>query len=144
MVEYFLGDLAPLFKMPDWVANLSVFHLYGNPIDGTTPWTPAVSMVLVFLVGFAAETDNVIRHALAKLRNKNLDLVVANDVSRNDAGFDTSTNVISIIARDSEEPLELPIMSKHDAAQRILDEVVRLRRQGTNRPFAASPSTQSA
>src|ERR1700694_3317987 len=54
VVEYFLGDLAPLFKMPDWVANLSVFHLYGNPIAGTTPWTPALSMVLVFLVGFAA------------------------------------------------------------------------------------------
>ena len=54
VVEYFLGDLAPLFKMPDWVGNLSVFHLYGNPIAGTTPWTQALSMVLVFLVGFAA------------------------------------------------------------------------------------------
>jgi ABC-2 type transport system permease protein len=53
-IEYFLGDLAPLFKLPDWLANLSVFHLYGNPIAGATSWTPAVSMLLVFLVGFGA------------------------------------------------------------------------------------------
>ena len=53
-VEYFLGDLAPLFKFPDWVANLSVFHLYGNPVVGGFSWTPALSMTLVFLVGFAA------------------------------------------------------------------------------------------
>jgi hypothetical protein len=53
-VEYFLGDLAPLFKLPDWMANLSVFHLYGNPVVGGPPWTPAVSMLLVFLVGFGA------------------------------------------------------------------------------------------
>ncbi len=53
-VEYFLGDLAPLFKFPDWLANLSVFHLYGNPVVGTLSWTPALSMLLVFLAGFAA------------------------------------------------------------------------------------------
>jgi ABC-2 type transport system permease protein len=53
-VEYFLGDLAPIFKLPDWMANLSVFHLYGNPIVGATSWTPALSMLLVFLAGFAA------------------------------------------------------------------------------------------
>jgi len=98
----------------------------------------------LLVIGFAAETDNVIQHARAKLRNKNLDLVVANDVSRNDAGFDTPTNAIAIIAWDSDEPLELPVMSKHDAAHRILDQVVRLRGQGTNRLLAASPSTQSA
>jgi ABC-2 type transport system permease protein len=54
VIEYFLGDLAPLFKLPDWVANLSVFHLYGNPVVGATSWTPALSMLLVFLVGFGA------------------------------------------------------------------------------------------
>ncbi len=53
-VEYLLGDLAPLFKAPAWVANLSVFHLYGNPVTGSTSWTPALSMTLVFLAGFAA------------------------------------------------------------------------------------------
>lgn len=54
VVEYFLGDLAPLFKFPDWVANLSVFHLYGNPVIGGASWMPVVSMTLVFLVGFGA------------------------------------------------------------------------------------------
>jgi len=54
VVESSLGDLAPLFKLPDWMANLSVFHLYGNPIVGAIPWTPAALMVLVFLVGFGA------------------------------------------------------------------------------------------
>jgi len=54
VVEYFLGDLAPLFKLPGWVANLSVFHLYGNPLVGDLSWTPGISMVLVFLAGFAA------------------------------------------------------------------------------------------
>jgi ABC-2 type transport system permease protein len=54
VVEYFLGDLAPLFKLPGWVANLSVFHLYGNPVTGSASWAPALSMTLVFLVGFGA------------------------------------------------------------------------------------------
>jgi ABC-2 type transport system permease protein len=52
VIEYFLGDLAPLFKFPEWVANLSVFHLYGNPLVGSGSWMPALWMTLVFLVGF--------------------------------------------------------------------------------------------
>ncbi len=78
-------------------------------------------------IGFAAETDNLVEHAREKLRNKNLDAVVANDVTRDGAGFDTATNAIAIITRDREEALELPLMSKLDAAHRILDEIVRLR-----------------
>jgi ABC-2 type transport system permease protein len=54
VVEYILGDLAPLFKLPGWVANLSIFHLYGSPVLGSGSWTPALSMTLVFIVGFAA------------------------------------------------------------------------------------------
>ncbi|HYM97190.1 MAG TPA: ABC transporter permease [Candidatus Sulfotelmatobacter sp.] len=54
VVEYFLGDLAPLFKLPDWMANLSVFHLYGNPVIGSLSWIPVGSMTLIFLVGFGA------------------------------------------------------------------------------------------
>jgi phosphopantothenoylcysteine decarboxylase/phosphopantothenate--cysteine ligase len=78
-------------------------------------------------IGFAAETDNIVEHAREKLRNKNLDAVVANDVTRDGAGFDSATNAIAIITRDREEALELPLMSKLDAAHRILDEIVRLR-----------------
>lgn len=54
VVEYFLGDLAPLFKFPDWIANLSFFHLFGNPLTGNPPVTPGLVMVVVFLAGFAA------------------------------------------------------------------------------------------
>jgi ABC-2 type transport system permease protein len=54
-IEYFLGDLAPLFKFPGWVANLSVFHLFGNPLGASSiDWTPPLEMILVFVVGFAA------------------------------------------------------------------------------------------
>lgn len=54
VVQYFLGDLAPLFKLPGWVANLSFFHLYGNPLADGGSWTPVFWMMLVFLAGFGA------------------------------------------------------------------------------------------
>ena len=52
VVEYILGDLGPLFKFPDWLQNLSVFHLYGNPVVQSVSWTPALSMTVIFVVGF--------------------------------------------------------------------------------------------
>ncbi len=82
------------------------------------------------VVGFAAETDDVLGHARAKLERKNLDAIVANDITRDGAGFDAATNVISIITRASGTPTELPLMSKLEASHRILDEIVRLRRNG--------------
>lgn len=82
----------------------------------------------LLVVGFAAETDNVLTNALEKLRSKNLDAIVANDVTRSDGGFDSSMNAITIIARDTQKPLSLPLMSKLEAAHRILDELVRLRK----------------
>lgn len=81
----------------------------------------------LLVVGFAAETDNVIPNALAKLQSKNLDAIIANDVSRDDIGFDRDVNAITIIARGAEEPVQLPLMPKLEAAHRILDEIVRLR-----------------
>lgn len=54
VVEYFLGDLAPLLRLPDWLANLSVFRLYGTPLTGSSSWTPALSMAFVFVLGFGA------------------------------------------------------------------------------------------
>ena len=77
------------------------------------------------VVGFAAETDNVVQNARDKFSRKNLDLLIANDVTQNGAGFDSTTNIITIISVEGET--ELPLMSKEAAAQRILDEVVRLR-----------------
>jgi phosphopantothenoylcysteine decarboxylase / phosphopantothenate---cysteine ligase len=78
------------------------------------------------VVGFAAETDHVAENARKKLVAKNADLIVANDVTAEGAGFDHDTNVVTMFARDGRD-LALPRMSKSEVAQRILDEVVRLR-----------------
>jgi phosphopantothenoylcysteine decarboxylase / phosphopantothenate---cysteine ligase len=79
-----------------------------------------------FIVGFAAETDHVAENARKKLAAKNVDLMVANDVTAEGAGFDHDTNVVTLLARDGRD-LALPRMGKSEVAQRILDEVVRLR-----------------
>ena len=78
------------------------------------------------VVGFAAETDHVAENARKKLAAKNADLIVANDVTAEGAGFDHDTNVVTLFARDGRD-LALPKMNKSEVAQRILDEVVRLR-----------------
>lgn len=82
------------------------------------------------LIGFAAETNDLLANAREKLVAKGLDAVVANDVSRKDAGFDSENNAVVILLRDNPEPVELPLMSKLEIAHRILDEVVKLRRAG--------------
>lgn len=78
------------------------------------------------VVGFAAETEHVAENARKKLAAKNADLIVANDVTAEGAGFDADTNVVTLFARDGRD-LPLPKMSKREVADRILDEVVRLR-----------------
>ena len=76
-------------------------------------------------VGFAAETDHMARHAKEKLKAKNLDLIVANDVTKPGAGFNTDTNIATLITKDDEK--ELPLMSKRQLAEMILDKVKELR-----------------
>ena len=77
------------------------------------------------VVGFAAETDDLVANARKKLQRKRVDLMVANDVRQAGAGFDTDTNVVKIL--DAEGGVEeLPLLSKHEVAERILDRVVKL------------------
>ena len=78
------------------------------------------------IVGFAAETQNVAENARKKLTQKNADMIVANDVSAEGAGFDVDTNIVTLFSRDGRD-LPLPKLSKAEVAQRILDEVLRLR-----------------
>jgi len=78
------------------------------------------------IVGFAAETADVAQNARKKLAAKNLDLIVANNVTAEGAGFDHDTNVVSLYYRDGRD-VALPKMSKAEVAQRVLDEIVRLR-----------------
>ena len=76
------------------------------------------------LVAFAAETDDVLKNARGKLEKKNADLVVANDVSRSDAGFGVDTNAVTLITREGQQAL--PLMRKRDVADGILDAVAAL------------------
>lgn len=79
------------------------------------------------LVGFAAETENLKENATIKLKNKNLDMIVANDVSAEGAGFNLDTNIVRFIRKDGSSE-ELPLMSKERVAGELLDRVINLRK----------------
>ena len=79
------------------------------------------------LVGFAAETERLAENARRKLAAKGADMIVANDVTQEGAGFDTDTNVVTLFLRDGREKA-LPKMPKFDVANRILDCVLELRK----------------
>src|SRR5215213_3460103 len=81
----------------------------------------------MLVIGFAAETENVLENARDKMERKNLDAIVANDVTREGSGFDSTTNAITIITKDRNDPVQLPLLSKGEAADRILDVIVSLR-----------------
>ncbi len=72
------------------------------------------------LVGFAAETGNLVAEAKRKLKEKNLDLIVANDVNQSDSGFAVDTNEVTLLS-PGEEPQKLPLLTKEEVAERILD-----------------------
>lgn len=77
------------------------------------------------LVGFAAETEHLLDNARRKLDKKNLDMIVANDVSRPGAGFNVDTNIATLLTRSG--AVECPLQSKQALAERILDEIMTLR-----------------
>ena len=79
------------------------------------------------VVGFAAESENLLQNAQLKLQSKNLDAIVANDITQSGAGFDSDRNAIKILTRSNGNVVELPLMSKADIANHILDMIVRLR-----------------
>ena len=97
-----------LKKTPDILADVS-----RNRHDG------------LMVVGFAAETNDVVGYARSKMEKKGLDIVVANDITKEGAGFNTDTNIATIITHTTET--ELPLISKRELGDRILDEVIRLR-----------------
>jgi phosphopantothenoylcysteine decarboxylase / phosphopantothenate---cysteine ligase len=78
------------------------------------------------LVGFAAESEDLVTNARQKLESKNLDLVVANDVTAEQAGFGADTNAVILLKRDGSR-VDVPVASKREVAERILDEVRALR-----------------
>ena len=76
-------------------------------------------------VGFAAETNDVLEHAQGKLKKKNLDMIVANDVTMPGAGFDVNTNIVTLITE--ENMVTLPMLSKDAVADHILNQILLLR-----------------
>jgi phosphopantothenoylcysteine decarboxylase / phosphopantothenate---cysteine ligase len=80
------------------------------------------------LVGFAAETDSVAENARGKLQRKSADMIVANDVTQEGAGFDTDTNIVTLYCRDGQE-IALPKLSKFEVANRIFDRVLDIQKQ---------------
>ncbi len=83
------------------------------------------------VVGFAAETENVLENARQKLAAKQLDAIVVNDVSREGIGFDSDRNQVTMITND--EVVEVPETTKWEVAQRVLDQVVRIRQRRNSR-----------
>jgi phosphopantothenoylcysteine decarboxylase/phosphopantothenate--cysteine ligase len=105
------GDLGAKTQI-DLVANPDLLAELGKARKGKAP----------LLVGFAAETENVIENARKKLATKKCDLVVANDVSEPNAGFAVDTNHVQLV--DKDEVIDVPPAAKTEVAHRILDKVV--------------------
>lgn len=78
-----------------------------------------------FLCGFSMETENMLENSRKKLKKKNLDMIVANNLKVSGAGFKGDTNVVTLITKDQE--IELPLMSKEDVASNLMDHIVNVR-----------------
>ena len=78
-----------------------------------------------FLCGFSMETENMLENSVAKLVKKNLDMVIANNLKVEGAGFGTNTNIVTVITRKGGQ--QLPLMSKDEVADRILDAILKER-----------------
>jgi phosphopantothenoylcysteine decarboxylase/phosphopantothenate--cysteine ligase len=123
-----VADYTPAERSPEKIAKQD------GPFTLTLTRTPDIlfelgrlprrlSSGLPVLAGFAAETENVVATARAKRARKNVDLIIANDVSRADAGFDAETNAVTIIAADGEETV--PLQSKDRVAALIVERIKR-------------------
>ena len=123
---------APADYRVEHIAEQKIKKQSGEPFVLTLVENPDVARAVgqckqpgQVLVGFAAETQNVMYNAQDKLQKKNLDLMVANDVTAEGAGFGVDTNIVTLITRDGATPL--PKMSKREVAEHILDKALTLR-----------------
>ena len=124
---------APADYRFETVHNQKMKKRAGEPLRLTLVENPDVAASLgkvkkrgQVLVGFAAETEKVIEHAMEKLKKKNLDMIVANDVTAPGAGFSIDTNIASIITAEGIE--ECPLQSKDALADHILDRIIPMTR----------------
>lgn len=77
-----------------------------------------------FLCGFSMETEHMLSNSRSKLEKKNLDMIVANNLKEKGAGFGTDTNIVTLITKEMEQ--ELPILTKDEVAQKIIDTILLL------------------
>ena len=91
--------------------------------DDILAWVAEHRTAEQFICGFSMETQNMLENSRAKIAKKNLDMIIANNLKVEGAGFGTDTNVVTIITPDTEK--ELPIMTKKEVAGQILDEIVK-------------------
>ena len=83
-----------------------------------------------FLCGFSMETRDMLENSRAKLARKNLDMIVANNLKERDAGFETDTNIVTMITPD--QIFELELMSKEEVAFHLLDKILEIKKQNVN------------
>ena len=121
--DYRAKEIAPLKMKKQGGADM-VIELVENPdVAATLGRNKRADQVFV---GFAAETNDVLVHAQGKLVKKNLDMIVANDVTAPGAGFDVNTNIVTMITKT--DTTSLPLMTNDEVADHILDAVMNLRR----------------
>ncbi len=120
---------------PETVQDNKIKKQSGKPLTLKLTENPDVAQAVAesrkpgqILVGFAAETDHVTEHAREKLKKKKLDLIVANDVTKAGAGFNSDTNIASLITRSGIQ--DYPMMPKRELADIILDEIGKARENG--------------
>jgi phosphopantothenoylcysteine decarboxylase/phosphopantothenate--cysteine ligase len=119
----------------------------GAPVARLEPTTDILAEIArrrrreQLVVGFAAEADHLLENAAAKVRAKRLDMIVANDVSQEGAGFDVDTNIVALLFPDGRKKA-LEKMSKLDVANRVLDEVVEIRKKESPRSEVRGPKPE--
>lgn len=123
---------APADYRVEHIAEQKIKKQSGEPFTLTLVENPDIAKAVgqrkqqgQILVGFAAETQNVLTNAQSKLAKKNLDLIVANDVTAEGAGFGVDTNIVTFVSKEGSTPL--PKMSKREVADRILDKALALK-----------------
>src|SRR5579883_2266985 len=120
---------SPASKAPRKCARRSCSNSPRPPSSSRPPPSPTIARNKThqLVIGFAAETDNILENARKKLAGKMLDAIVVNDVSRVGTGFDSERNAVTILTQD--EVVEVAETTKWEVAQRVLDQVVKLRRR---------------
>lgn len=123
-----VGDYRPAEQAEEKIKKKGdelLLRLVPNP--DILAWAGAHKTAQTVLCGFAMETEDLLKNARAKLEKKNCDLLAANSLRQEGAGFGVNTNIATLLWRDREE--QLPLMSKADLASRILDECLKLHKE---------------